>query len=284
MILYFALTNCKQFTETLYQCDATNWLFSYFYCKEKDIEEHPTINFFLDSGAFSAKSQNKAVSLKRYIEFIKKFKNRITVYAGLDVIGDSKATKENCKIMKEEGLIPIPTMHRMANFEYLKEIIAEYDYIALGGMGTESGAVVTYSQRSAYLDRCWQYIIQTKPQLKVHGFGCTSPIIMIKYPWFSVDSTSWITGGKFARVFTPHGNLEFSKQGTMTNPDNWEYIKVRRKHDYEQYCKYFNSIGIQVDILMDDYKERNKANVKYFITLQQKNTEKTSYEYQPELF
>jgi len=42
---------------------------------------------------------------------------------------------------------------------------------------------------------------QGRPKVKTHGFGMTALVLMFRYPWHSVDSTTWIkitsTGGVY---------------------------------------------------------------------------------------
>jgi hypothetical protein len=41
------------------------------------------------------------------------------------------------------------------------------------------------------------------PRVKVHGVGMTSFDVMLRYPWYSVDSTSWIITGRTGAIFVP---------------------------------------------------------------------------------
>ncbi|MHA1621626.1 MAG: hypothetical protein ACTSVO_05730, partial [Candidatus Heimdallarchaeaceae archaeon] len=67
-----------------------------------------TANIFMDSGAFSFKSYGlPPIKIDSYIKHIKKFKDVLTLYANMDVIGDAEATWENQYKMEEAGLNPI---------------------------------------------------------------------------------------------------------------------------------------------------------------------------------
>ena len=89
---------------------------------------------FIDSGAYSASTQNVEINIKEYIKFIKKYEKYIDVYANLDVIGDPEATYKNQKIMEKAGLKPLPCFHYGEDWSWLEKYIKEYSYIALGGM------------------------------------------------------------------------------------------------------------------------------------------------------
>ncbi len=162
------------------------------------------IDLFLDSGAFSAFTQNIEIDIQKYIAFIKKYEKCISVYANLDVIGDAKATWKNQMIMENAGLHPLPVFHTSREdpkwlLRYLKR---GYDYIALGGMA--GGA--TRGQLTRLLDPLFSKYLcgpDGMPIIKVHGFGLTSLKLMLRYPWYSVDSTSWVITGRMGSVYVP---------------------------------------------------------------------------------
>lgn len=158
------------------------------------------VNLFLDSGAFSAKSQGVEIDIQEYIKFIKEHEEVIDVYANLDVIGDAEGSARNLEIMEEAGLNPIPVFHYGSDPDkYLKPLVDNYDYIAIGGM-------VKTPRLINFLDRIFpKYICDSKgmPKTKVHGFGLTSLKLMVRYPWYSVDSTSWVVTGRHGSIYVP---------------------------------------------------------------------------------
>ena len=157
------------------------------------------VDLFLDSGAFSAKSLGKEIKIQEYIDFIKRNEKFISIYANLDVIGDQDATFANQKIMEEAGLKPMPVFHFGEEEQYLDFLIRKYDYIGLGGM-------VKSGELRVYLDRIFKRHICDKdgmPRVKVHGFGMTSFAHITRYPWYSVDSTSWVLTSRMGSVFVP---------------------------------------------------------------------------------
>jgi len=159
------------------------------------------VDLFLDSGAFSAWTQKTEINIQEYIQFIKENEGVINVYANLDVIGDAKATWRNQQIMERAGLNPIPCYHYGEDEKWLKLYIDRYEYIALGGMvkvGTE--------MLMKWLDPLFsKYLIDEKgfPVCKIHGFGLTSLPLMLRYPWYSVDSTSWVVTGRMGSIYVP---------------------------------------------------------------------------------
>lgn len=151
---------------------------------------------FLDSGAFSAFTKGVEVDLPGYCEYIKRNEDIIEKSDGvllasvLDGIGDPLLTWQNQMAMEKLGVRPLPCFHYGEDEAYLEWYIANYDYITLGGM-----VPISTPQLKIWLDRLWEkYLTDSSgnPRLKVHGFGLTTISLMERYPWFSVDSSSWV--------------------------------------------------------------------------------------------
>ena len=185
-----------------------SYLYSYYTLKtmipiERVERKMPDMQpkIFLDSGAFSAKSKNIKIDVHEYIDFVKEHKANINVYANLDVIGKGKATWKNQRIMEFAGLSPLPVFHIEEDMSILYHCIENYEYFCLGGMAGEPAR-----SRVIFFDRCFKIICDTPdktPKCKVHGFGMTDVRLLLRYPWYSVDSTAWITTSRTGGVIIP---------------------------------------------------------------------------------
>ncbi len=159
---------------------------------------------FLDSGAFSMFTQGIDVDLRDYADFIKRNSDIIAVASNLDHIGNGteKQTWKNQKILEDMGADIQPVHHaRDADKWLAKYLEAGYDYIFLGGMVPEH---TKYLKK--WLDRVWDTLLtdsKGKPLVKVHGFGLTTPELMLRYPWYSVDSTSWLMAAASGGIYLP---------------------------------------------------------------------------------
>lgn len=176
--------------------------YHYYSKKEKRVKEllNQQYDIFLDSGAFSAMSKGSVIDIDEYCNFIKR--TGVTYYATLDVIGNAKATLENHKYMiNKYGLNPIPAFHMGSKIEELEPLL-EYNYIALGGLVFSSGIM-------NHCDEVWHYILTNKPNLKVHAFGLTNIELMNRYPWYSVDSSSFMGCRRFGRQNLLNGAFKF---------------------------------------------------------------------------
>lgn len=205
-------------------------------------------SLFLDSGAYSAHTQGVDINIYNYIEYIKTNINNISQYANLDVIGDAEESYKNQLIMQESGLMPIPCFHAGEPFKYLDRYLSgDYEYISLGGM--VGGSKVTLVP---FLDRCWERICDTPDKLplcKVHGFGITSVEIISRYPWFSVDSTTWFRTAGLGLILIPKyklGNYIYNK-----NP--WHLSVSNRSPSVKEEGEHFETLPPLVQEVITDY-------------------------------
>ena len=173
-----------------------------------ELAVHPVRSHFLDSGAFSLRRKSKGEVdyveyMNRYVEFVRTHSEAIDYYANVDVIGDSQKTWEHQQYLEDRGLRPVPVVHFGADLKWLEHYIDRgYEFIALGGLvGKTAGS-------HGWLNRCFDLVCSTPnrlPVVKLHGFGIVNYSILIKYPWWSVDSAAWIKeAGRWAAIFVPH--------------------------------------------------------------------------------
>ena len=148
---------------------------------------------FLDSGAFSAWTRKVKIDIDAYAEFIKQHEQYLEVYGNLDVIGDAVGTERNQRYLESKGLHPIATFHIGSPYSELERMVKEYKYIALGGL-----VGVPRPRRIKHLDKCFRI---TRDKTKVHGFGVGDFELMLRYPFYSVDNTNWILGGRIGAVY-----------------------------------------------------------------------------------
>lgn len=171
--------------------------------------------FFLDSGAYSAWTKGTAIDLDEYMEFIRANLDQLDVYASLDVIPGkpgrvaTQAEREeaaeqswaNYLTMVREGFDPLPVYHYGEDRRFLERMM-QYgcDYIGIGGLVGVPGDL-----RRQWLDRVFDRLTDSQgmPLVKTHGFGMTSIPLIFRYPWYSVDSTTWIKITANGAVYLP---------------------------------------------------------------------------------
>jgi hypothetical protein len=148
-------------------------------------------DIFIDSGGFSAMTQGVSISLDEYADYLKRNAAIITAYANLDAIGDAEATLRNQRALEARGLRPIPVFHVGEDWRYLERYVAEYPYIALGGMVPH----LRFPKRiMPWIIKCFKV---AGSKAVFHGFGATNWSVIRDLPWYSADSTTWVSGSRF---------------------------------------------------------------------------------------
>lgn len=164
----------------------------------------PQISLMLDSGAFSAFSLGKVISLQNYIKFIQDNPECITHAINLDVINPDDANVaaaagwKNFMEMKDAGLDIIPVFHARESLSWLEKMCDVCSYVGLSGT-----SLVSDNEVWPYYDLCYQYLCDKNgcPTIDTHLFGDTSPRSLLNYPATSADSSTWmIQAGRAARV------------------------------------------------------------------------------------
>lgn len=229
-------------------------LHSYYHLKSSggQMKPAPAVDLFLDSGAFSAFTQGVEINLDEYCAFIKEHKKHLTVYANLDVIGDPAGTWANQKEMEKQGLNPLPCFHYGEDPKWLiRYLKAGYEYIALGGM-----VPISTKDLSSWLDKIFgEYLCDADgmPKVKVHGFGLTSLRLMLRYPWFSVDSTSWVVTGRMGSVYVP----KMRNGKYIYGEDSWKIVVSTRSPSKKEAGKHIDTLSrMEKRVVLDYFEEK----------------------------
>lgn len=195
------------------------------------------VELFLDSGAFSAWTQKTEVNIDDYIAFIKKHEKYIAVYSNLDDILDPAITWKNQRTMERAGLKPVPVFHYGEDIKYLKKYLdGDYPYLSLGGMVPISTPKLVH-----WLDRLFGHYLTDDngmPKVKVHGFGLTALRLMLRYPWYSVDSTAWVVIGRMGSIYIPK-----KKNGVwIYDEESWKVTVSSRSPTVGEKGKHINNM------------------------------------------
>ena len=242
-----------------------------------------------DSGAFTVWNKGGTIDVNEYAKKLVQLLQHFDMSANLDVIPGKKGMAASditkkitedaaaagfrnyrilCSYLDAEGFDSInrvmPIYHQGESMDWLKKMLDEgCTYI-----GVSPSNDYQTPQRQHWLDDVFDYLLTLPKMPKTHGYAVTSPRLMKQYPWFSVDSASWVRTGAYGNVNTPYGMITLTdREETMGKPgsfDSHEYSPEMRA----KIAAYFQKIGTSVDALRGDFKERWFANAKYLVDLE----------------
>lgn len=252
---------------------------------------------FLDSGAFSqvtaSRKWQKAnrqstpwgyfdlpehfVYLDGYVQFVKEYAAGIDYCANVDVIGHPELTYRNQKYLEQRGLAPVPVVHYGSALSWLQKYMDEgYDYIGLGGL---AGKLGDRSSKQKWIDQCFLKVADAKgiPRIKLHGFGVSGFSWLTRYPWYSVDSSSWIQVSRVGLVLVPRtvkGEFCFTAPpyyvaigvDSTGDPGNKNIIGLSRA-ERELTLVWLDWVGVTLEDASCPkigFAARARANIKYY--------------------
>lgn len=177
------------------------------------------MKLLMDSGAFSAWNNNQEINLDEYIQYCTDNLDAIDNIVALDVIPGKPGYKdipleereaaaaqgyENYQYMIKKGLDPqkvIVVFHQGDHFHWLERLRDDgVPYIGLSPANDR-----TTPEKMKWLDECMYYATDSRgfPLQKWHGFAVTSVALMKRFPWYSVDSATWIKFAAYGTLIIP---------------------------------------------------------------------------------
>lgn len=172
-----------------------------------------------------------------YAKFLKKAGQAVDFYVNVDAVFNPERSWEILKYLENEhGLSPLPVLHFNTPLKWFdKHLEAGYKYIGMGGLGQNTST----DDYIVWADRVYSHLSPAPthlPKVKTHGFAMTSWTLMKRYPWWSVDSATWIKLAAYGRIYIPHrrgGKFDFTETPyilMVSNDTNFaEYSDVHLK-------------------------------------------------------
>lgn len=223
-------------------------LMSYHYFKRSNVREmvnslsHLGVDVFADSGAYSAFTTGATITVREYAAWLKEWRGCFSAAAALDVIGNPHAslaqTHELVAELGDIGCPVIPVYHGTdGSIDWLDRYIdAGFKYI-----GIAPGPV----RRDRKLFMHWlRACFARKPDdVGYHGFAVTGIDAMRAFPWYSVDSTSWMSGLRY-------GNLGLWDAAAR----RYRVLDMRNARKLMDAQPMLGAYGLQLgDVRADDY-------------------------------
>lgn len=232
---YCAVTPNRKFMKLFERADVKNILISFHYIRKDkgftqeilDMVQERGGLFMTDSGAFSflndktfdVKSFNWLKYLEEYVGWIDDNTNKVFSACNLDVdyyVGHDEVVRWNKKYFEPLGdrtniiYVAHQNAKGMGDMDVVKEYCKQYDYIAVNERMTK------------YASAIYQEAKLTKTA--VHGLAWTKPTILTDFPFFSVDSSSWVNYQKYGATPVWDG-----KNFSQYDKDNKDIRKTLRK-------------------------------------------------------
>jgi hypothetical protein len=225
---------------------------------------------FMDSGAFSMFTQGIKMDLDAYGRFLVQRADYVEVASNVDVIGagNEQGSYDNQKYL-ESLKLPVkvcPVHHARDDDRWLVRYLDEgYDYLFLGGMVPE-----TTKYLYEWLDHIFDKYLAMPDgtaRIKVHGFGLTTFELMDRYPWYSVDSTSWMMVAVFGSILMDVGGkpraISFSEKSPAKKTEGrsfWSLDAMTQDHIRST----LKAEGFTPEDLAESYGMREKWNIRFY--------------------
>lgn len=253
-----------------------------FFTEKEGSSYHTSKEHVLNINYDFVKSKQFTTYLDNYIKFLLENKDSYIMYVSLDIIGDAKLSWETLKYIESYGLNPVPVYHHGEDFEWFKKYSSSYEYIGIGGLGHGIGK----NSFTSFADRIFNYIAvkDGPPKNKIHIFSLTSNEFLSKYPFYSVDSTTWVNSSRFGRVAIPvpskrePNKFDFlsGENHSVTVSDRAEMTKGLFATNYyslssiqkEHVDKYLASIDFTIEDLKYSYNNRDVANICFYLQVE----------------
>ena len=210
-------------------------------------------SLILDSGAFSAWTKQTEINIDKYADFCLEHIPYIDFIVNLDVIPGKFGQKDlpaaeiersasvgwsNYEHMLKRGIPKeklIHIFHQGEKFYWLDKIANAMPYIGLSPANDR-----TTSEKMQWLDQCMEYVCDDKgmPIVKWHGFAVTSLKLMLRYPWYSVDSTSWVMVARMGAIYMPR----FKNDKWIYDENSWKITVSSRSPDKTELGKHIETL------------------------------------------
>lgn len=198
MKLFFAGTEAKCYQKVVSAANVQCCLQSAFYLRyKKQPNEMQAPIYVLDSGGFTARKQGTLINVEDYANYLNAFD--VKVAFNLDTMDVEQTLSNQSYLEKNTKTYIIPVYHYSEFIQpkyrdLIDDYAKNYPYISLGG--TAEGVTGVSKNKLAFFDFCFRKV---GVSVKIHGLAVTSFRLMLRYPWFSVDSTSWLAAESFGK-------------------------------------------------------------------------------------
>jgi hypothetical protein len=170
---------------------------------------------FARNGQMERVEENRKKTLDGYIKFVERDSEEWDFYFNFDYRVHAPTVYKMQRFLEKRGLHPVPVFHGDDGMDWLRRYIDEGHKLV--GISVAPSIRGTWKGKRFYLDQVFD--LTEKSNVAVHGLALTSLSIAFSYPFYSIDSTTWIRQAAFGAV-------------AMVNPVThvMEYIHVSERN------------------------------------------------------
>jgi hypothetical protein len=232
-------------------------------------------DLFLDSGAFTARKKNVHIPTWAFGEYVNLTEGLWDAVSSLDTIGSgeraARASYEAFVELRALGAQVQPVWHVREPEPWLQKYLDEgYKYVFIGGMVGESIPWLKWR-----LDAIWSGYLTDRdgtPKVDVHGFGLTNIELLFRYPWYSVDSTSWlkngIDGSCLLRDPATDKLRKYFFDEESWNKQKWPHYRGLEPSGQQLIDELLEAHGVTAEQLGQHYSYRDVVNAAVFQSLE----------------
>jgi len=170
-------------------------------------------------GDFSYYDLKKGSEFRRYCDNYASFMKRMRdldkgiLCANVDAISNPQLTWEIQRYFEEEhGVTPVPIIHYGTEMKwvdrYLGDTGSRYDLLGVGGLGQGVSRHEYFGWADAFFSHICPASNHRLPVIKTHGFAMTSWELVCTYPWWSIDSATWVKLSAYGWLYVPRWSHE----------------------------------------------------------------------------
>ena len=262
--MYFIQNRLLSFFYIKENMDDKQQIFSLELIREVNKMKKNKVDLMLDSGAFSAWSKQVEIDIDEYIAFCLQHVDIVSYIVNLDVIPGKFGQKnlpreeversarkgyENYEYMLSKGIPKsklIHVFHQNEDFKWLQKMVKEIEYIGISPANDR-----TTSEKILWLDKCMKYALDEKgmPLVKFHGFAVTSLQLLMRYPFYSVDSTSWVMTGRLGSIYVPR----YRNGKWIYDENSWKIAVSSKSPANKEAGKHFSTLSPKHQQVVLDY-------------------------------
>lgn len=261
----------------------------------------------LDSGAFSlfnkySKNKHDQIGgsdfsfydtkkfedyLDKWVAYVKELKG-VEYFITVDVIFNPERSYDLWRQFRDMGLKPLPVVHFGEDVKWLDKYLDECDYVCFGGLGSRAGNVRQYDE---WADKMFGRITgkNGRPTHKVHGLALTQYDLLLRYPWYSVDSTTAFRASNNGMIQVPQANVVAGKvEFDYFGRSYWFPCTERRAKAASHVAKngqwydevvraYLDQFGFTLQEASENYFVRNVVSLLYYLQLEKALSERRGF-------